>query len=162
MPHDTCPLWSPLAWGLQEASIVGHTTVLEPLQEDRPCSGLLDTWLHQSPPEWGGDSVTVEHLAAPMPSRAVERGKCYLTRGRPVALPGWELGPGAMGHMATCHCVPYFQSRLGACIQGYPVCRVPIMSPGPTSGEAVNPQVGPTSFYLYNSIRPGTFIFLEW
>jgi hypothetical protein len=29
---------------------------------------------------------------------------------------------------------------------GYPVCRVPTVVPRPTSGEAVSPQVGPTSF----------------
>jgi hypothetical protein len=29
---------------------------------------------------------------------------------------------------------------------GYPVYRVPTVTPGPTSGEAVNPQVGPISF----------------
>jgi hypothetical protein len=27
---------------------------------------------------------------------------------------------------------------------GYPVCRVPTIAPGPTSGEAMNPQVEPT------------------
>jgi hypothetical protein len=29
---------------------------------------------------------------------------------------------------------------------GYPVGRVPAAAPGPTSREAVNPRVGPTSF----------------
>jgi hypothetical protein len=162
MPWDTRPLRSPLAWGQREASITGHMIAPEPLQEGRPCSGPLDTWLHQSPPEWGGDSVAVGHLVAPVPSQAVERGKSYLTRGRPIALPGRELGPGAIGHVAACCCAPYFQSQLRACIQGYPVCRVPLMSPGPTSGDAANPQVGPTSFPPYISVRPGTFIFLEW
>jgi hypothetical protein len=28
-------------------------------------------------------------------------------------------------------------------MRGYPVFRVPIEAPGPTSGETVNPQVGP-------------------
>jgi hypothetical protein len=28
-------------------------------------------------------------------------------------------------------------------MRGYPVFRVPIVAPGPTSGEAANPQVGP-------------------
>jgi hypothetical protein len=29
-------------------------------------------------------------------------------------------------------------------MQGYPVCRVLTVAPGPTVGEAANPQVGPT------------------
>jgi hypothetical protein len=36
-------------------------------------------------------------------------------------------------------------SWLEACTQGYPVLRVPIVVPGPTPGEAVNPRVGLTS-----------------
>jgi hypothetical protein len=31
-------------------------------------------------------------------------------------------------------------------MQGYPVYRVPTVALGPTSGEVVNPQVGPVSF----------------
>jgi hypothetical protein len=29
-------------------------------------------------------------------------------------------------------------------MQGYPICRILIVALGPTSGEAMNPQVGPT------------------
>jgi hypothetical protein len=37
---------------------------------------------------------------------------------------------------------------LKSCARGYPVYRVPTVAPGPTSGEAVNPQVGPIPFPL--------------
>jgi hypothetical protein len=47
-------------------------------------------------------------VAAPEPSRAVERGKCYLTRGFSGALPGQEAGPEAMGHMVACRWTPCF------------------------------------------------------
>jgi hypothetical protein len=38
-------------------------------------------------------------------------------------------------------------SCLEACTQVYPVYKIPIVAPGPTSGDAANPQVGPT--YLF-------------
>jgi hypothetical protein len=34
-------------------------------------------------------------------------------------------------------------------MRGYPVYRVPTVAPGPNSGEAANPQVGPT--YLFSA-----------
>jgi hypothetical protein len=89
---------------------MGHAAAPEPLQDGRPCSGPLDTWLYWSPPEWGDDSIAAGHVATPEPSRVVERGKCYLTCGCPGALPGWEAGPGAMGHVAACRCMPCFWS----------------------------------------------------
>jgi hypothetical protein len=52
---------------------------------------------------------------------------------------------GAVGHAGMCaHLV--FGLLLKACMQGYPIFRVPTLAPGPTLGEAAIPQVGPASF----------------
>jgi hypothetical protein len=39
-----------------------------------------------------------------------------------------------------------YGTRLKSCAWGYPVYSVPTVAPGPTSREAVNPQVGPIPF----------------
>jgi hypothetical protein len=60
-----------------------------------------------------------------------------------------KQGCGFQYHGGTWHLVKAylaFLSWLEACTQGYPVCRVPTVAPRPTSGEAVNPHVGPTFF----------------
>jgi hypothetical protein len=64
--------------------------------------GPLDTWLYQSPPEWGvsgwtrgctgallsGESpIAAGDVVTPEPSRALEWGKSYLIRGSSGALP---------------------------------------------------------------------------
>jgi hypothetical protein len=41
-------------------------------------------------------------------------------------------------------------TRLKSYARGYPICRVPTVASGPTSGQAVNPQVGPIPFPLRN------------
>jgi hypothetical protein len=111
--------------GQREPSIAGHVAAPEPLREGRPFSGPLGTWLLWSPPEWGGNPVAAGHVATLKPSREVELEKCYLTRGCSEALPGQEAGPGAMRHVAAHRCTSCFRSRLRACIQRYPICRVP-------------------------------------
>jgi hypothetical protein len=109
MPRDTRPSRSPLARaaGGQYRGPRGST---EAPTGGENMLGAARHVLYRSPPKRGGDSVAAGHVAAPEPSRAVERGKCYLTHGWPRALPGWEAGPGAMGHVAACHCTPCFRS----------------------------------------------------
>jgi hypothetical protein len=53
-------------------------------------------------------------------------------------VPRWHVA--ASGH------IPCFLSCPEACMQGYPVYRVSTVAPASTLEEAVNPQVGPTSF----------------
>jgi hypothetical protein len=47
-------------------------------------------------------------------------------------------------------CVSTRLTLLRACTRGYHVYMVLTMAPGPTLGEAANPQVGPTSFFPCN------------
>jgi hypothetical protein len=61
-----------------------------------------------------------------------------------------EVGSGAVGHVAACGCMPCPLSWLEAYMRGYLFCRVPIVAPEPTSGDVVNPQVGPTSLSPHN------------
>jgi hypothetical protein len=48
------------------------------------------------------------------------------------------------GHVGMCECTSYPSSRLRASTWGYPIYKVLIVAPEPTSGEVANQQVGPT------------------
>jgi hypothetical protein len=91
-----------------------------------------DTWRPRSCPEPGAGDRAAGTRGGPELSRA-ESGE-----------------PELWGHVAASE-LPSARRReplswLEACAQGYPVLRVPTVAPGPTSGEATNPRVGPTSF----------------
>jgi hypothetical protein len=58
-----------------------------------------------------------------------------------------EVGSRAVRHMAARGRMPCPLSWLKAYTRGYSVCGIPIVAPGPTSGEVVNPLVEPTSLY---------------
>jgi hypothetical protein len=69
------------------------------------------------------------------------------TCGSPKALPNRELESSAARSVAAHGYTPRLLSYLEACTQGYSVCMVPTVAPGPTSGEASNQQVGPASLF---------------
>jgi hypothetical protein len=100
----------------------------------------------QSPPSGSGATV---HVVAPEPSLSGGGLWSRWTCGSIEAHLGWEAGLGTTGYVVACDCTPRSLSRLEACTQGYSACMLPIVAPGPTSGEAVNLQVGPTSFFSH-------------
>jgi hypothetical protein len=125
--------WGPLAQGSGSPVPWATRWHRSPPLEGRPSLGPLDTWLYQSPPEWGvsgwtrgctgallsGESpIAAGDVVTPEPSRALEWGKSYLIRGSSGALPSRGAGPGAMGYVAVCRCTPCFRSWLRACVRG--------------------------------------------
>jgi hypothetical protein len=67
------------------------------------------------------------------------------TRGAPGAALSWEADTGAAGTRDGPGAALHFVLTLSL-YAGYPILMVPTVAPGPTLGEAANPQVGPTSF----------------
>jgi hypothetical protein len=106
---------------------VGHVVAPEPTVAGRQGPGLQDTWWHQSPPQLGGSFWS---------------HRTHVSTG---AHPSWEAASGATGHVSAHGSASYPSLWLHACMRGYPVYRVPTVAPRPTSGEAMNLQVGPSS-----------------
>jgi hypothetical protein len=141
-PWDTWQHWSsPLRKA--ELGAGGHVAAPElPSQEGRARShgtrgstgshlsgrqspDLRDMWQRQSSPQHGGEV----------------RGRG--TRGGAGAHLCREVWSEATAYVTAHGCTSYSLSCLRACMRGYPVFRVPTKAPGPTLGEAANPQVGP-------------------
>jgi hypothetical protein len=128
---------------------VGHVATPEPSSAVRRGPEPQDTWQHRSP--------------------ARQRGEVWgcKTHGSTGALLGREARSGAVGHAAACGRTPCSLSCLEACMQGYSVCRVSIVAPGPTSGEVANPHVGPThhhptQLFLNFTLVVGCMAALDW
>jgi hypothetical protein len=90
-----------------------------------------------------GDTRALPYRAAGPVARADTR-----------ALPHREAGLESRGHTVTPEPFPagcgvwHCGTRLKSYARGYPICRVPIVAPRPTSREVVNPQVGAIPFPL--------------
>jgi hypothetical protein len=162
-PQGTWRLQSPLTLGSKSGAI-GHMAIPEPCRavvlmprscgdaraflrrgwawsheirgDSRALSGWVTgsvprgTWRHQSPLLEGGVLCAMGHVAEPEFSN---------TRSRSGAV-------GIRGDTGSLSCLVQSLAPRGwsfkSCAQGYPVCRVPIVAPEPTSGEATNPLVG--------------------
>jgi hypothetical protein len=105
-----------------ELSVMGHVAAPELTSSRRQGPELRDTWQHRSSPQ---------------------RRSCG-TRGGAGAHLWREVWSEGTTYVATSGCTTCSLSWLRACMRGYPVFMVPTEAPGPTSGEAVNLQVGPT------------------
>jgi hypothetical protein len=94
--------------------------------------------------EAGAEATGARGIPGAAPSREAGTGDTG-THGGPRAASSREVGTEASGHAGT-------RAFLILCLDlelvcgGYPVLKVPIVAPGPTSGEVVNPRVGSTSF----------------
>jgi hypothetical protein len=86
--------------------------------------GLQCMWQHRCPPPQGGE--VWGHSAHGSAGACLSR----------------EVGFGAAGLVAARGCKPCYLSCLGACMEGYPVCRVSTVALESTTGEVTNPQVG--------------------
>jgi hypothetical protein len=125
--------WSPGTHGSAGAHLskevrsgaMGHVAAPELTLARRRGSELRDTWWHRSSIQQGEE--------------VWGHGTC----GSSGAHLCREARSEATAYVVARGCTSCSLSSLGACMGGYPVFRVPTEAPGPTSGEAANPQVGP-------------------
>jgi hypothetical protein len=118
----------PLLSGEAGLSAEGRMAATDPSWMMRQGPEPLGMWQRQNPPKRRGGVWSLGHMAVPEPSLRREEGSCATV---------------ARGSEWT-HTLPLSCPK--ACMQGYPVYRISTVAPGPTLEEAVNPQVGPTSF----------------
>jgi hypothetical protein len=102
---------------------------------------LWDTWQHESPP-WLGDRIRSGGTRVST-GALLSGAQSHMTHDSTGALLSGEAGSRAMGYVAAHDSTSCSLSWPHACMRGYPICRVSIVAPGPTSGKVMNPQVGP-------------------